>query len=59
MRLSKRRTYEQTEEFKKRHAMRAGIEGTNSRLVRETGPKRSRYRGISKIKLSCTFKVIA
>jgi hypothetical protein len=59
MRLSKRRVYEQTEESKKRYTMRAGIEATNSRIDRETGPKRSKYRGISKIKLSSTFKVIA
>jgi hypothetical protein len=58
MRLSNRCAYEQTEEFKKRYAMRAGIEGTNTRLARETGPMRSKYRGISKIRLSSTFKVI-
>jgi hypothetical protein len=55
IRLSKRRAYEQTEEFKKRYAMRAGIEATNSRLDRETVPKRSRHRGISKIRSSSTF----
>jgi hypothetical protein len=58
MRLSKRRAYEQTEEFKKRYAMRAGIEATNSRLARKSGFKRSRHRVISKIRLSSSFKVI-
>jgi hypothetical protein len=58
MRLSKRRASEKTAQFKKRYAMRAGIEATNSRLDRETGFKRLRYRGIAKIRLSVTFKVL-
>jgi IS5 family transposase len=58
MRLSQRRANEQTEEFKKRYAMRSGIEATNSRLKRQTGFNRLRYRGKKKPRMSVTFKVI-
>jgi IS5 family transposase len=59
MRLSKRRSLEQTDRFKKQYGMRAGIEATNSCLDRVTGFKHSRYRGISKLKMSLVFKIIA
>jgi IS5 family transposase len=58
MRLSKRRAYEQTDDFKKRYAMRSGIEATNSRLKRQTGINRSRYRGLVKPKMGAYFKAI-
>jgi IS5 family transposase len=57
-RLSNRRKYEQTEEFKKKYAMRSGIEATNSSLDRQTGFKHPRYRGIRKIALVATFKAL-
>jgi hypothetical protein len=58
LRLSKRRARERTEEFKKAYAMRSGIEATNSRLARETGLKKLRYRGLTRIQAAVTFKVI-
>ncbi|MDR0548667.1 MAG: transposase [Deltaproteobacteria bacterium] len=39
----KRRAYEKTDEFKKRYAMRSGVEATNSSLKRQTGFGRLRY----------------
>lgn len=58
LRLSRRLAREQTAEYKKAYAMRSGIEATNSHLVRETGFKRLRYRGIVRIQAAVTFKVI-
>jgi hypothetical protein len=58
MRLSQRRAYEQTEELKKRYAMRSGIEATNSRLKRQTGLSRFRYRGLKKPQMAAIFKAI-
>lgn len=58
LRLSRRRAREQTDDFKKQYAMRSGIEATNSHLARETGFKKLRYRGLVRIRLAVTFKVI-
>jgi hypothetical protein len=57
MRLSKRRMVENTDEFK-RYSMRSGIEATNSRLARETGLKRLRYRRRVKNFMAVVFKVL-
>ncbi|MDR0547962.1 MAG: transposase [Deltaproteobacteria bacterium] len=57
-RLSQRRAYEQTEEFKKRSATRSGVEATNSRFKRQTGFNRLRYRGKKKPRMSVIFKII-
>jgi hypothetical protein len=57
--LAKRRHYEQTEEFKKRYADRAGIEATNSELKRAHGMGFLRVRGGIRVKLSVYFKALA
>ncbi|MDR2340536.1 MAG: transposase [Deltaproteobacteria bacterium] len=59
MRLSKRRSLERTDRFKKLYGMRAGIEATNSCLDRVIGFKHSRCRGVSKLKMSLAFIVNA
>jgi len=49
--LAKRRRYEQTEEFRRRYAQRAGIEGTNSELKRAHGLGFLRVRGGKQVRL--------
>lgn len=46
-------------EFKKRQAIRAGIEGTNSELKRRHGMRKLRVRGGERVKLAVYFKVTA
>jgi hypothetical protein len=58
LRLSRRRAYEQTQEFKKRYSMRSGIEATNSHLDRVSRAKRPRYRGLKAITLALIFKAL-
>jgi len=57
--LAKRRRYEQTEEFRKRYAERAGIEATNSELKRAHGMGFLRVRGVARVKLAVYFKALA
>jgi hypothetical protein len=57
--LAKRRRYEQTEEFRKRYAERAGIEATNSELKRAHGMGFLRVRGGARVKLAVYFKALA
>jgi hypothetical protein len=57
--LAKRRRYEQTEEFRKRYAERAGIEATNSELKRAHGLGRLRVRGGQRVRLAVYFKALA
>ena len=57
--LAKRRRYEQTEDFRKRYAERAGIEATNSELKRAHGLGRLRVRGGARVKLAVYFKALA
>lgn len=57
--LAKRRRYEQTEAFRKRYAMRAGIEATNSELKRGHGLGRLRVRGAGGVKLAVYLKALA
>ena len=46
-------------DFKKRYAIRAGIEATNSELKRAHGLGRLRVRGASRVELSVRLKVLA
>lgn len=46
-------------EFKKRQAIRAGIEGTNSELKRRHGLRKLRVRGGARVKLAVYFKATA
>jgi predicted amidohydrolase len=57
--LAKRRRYERTKEFKKRYAMRAGIEATNSELKRKHGLGRLRIRGFLRVRLAVHLKALA
>jgi len=57
--LARRRAYEQTEEFRKRYAWRAGIEATNSELKRAHGMGFLRVRGGARVKLAVYFKALA
>ena len=57
--LAKRRRYEQTEEFRKRYAWRAGIEATNSELKRAHGMGFLRVRGGLRVRLAVYFKALA
>ena len=57
--LAKRRRYEQTEEFRKRYAARAGIEATNSELKRAHGLGHLRVRGGVRVRLAVYFKALA
>ena len=57
--LARRRQYEQTEEFRKRYAARAGIEATNSELKRAHGMGFLRVRGGLRVKLAVYFKALA
>ena len=58
MRLSKRRAYEQTDEFKDRYRWRAGVEGTMSEYDRKTGVKHLRVRGLKAVRFCATLKAI-
>ncbi|GHJ26622.1 hypothetical protein TPA0910_42370 [Streptomyces hygroscopicus subsp. sporocinereus] len=46
--LQRARTEQQTEAWKERYKVRAGVEGTMSQAVQRCGLRRSRYRGLSK-----------
>ncbi len=53
------RQQEASPEFKKRYAIRAGIEATNSELARAHGVRKLRVRGEERVKLSVYFKALA
>ena len=54
-----RRNYQESEEFKEKYRYRGGIEATKSRFIHMTGARRSRYRGLPKMKFSQTLKALA
>jgi hypothetical protein len=58
LRLSERRAFEKTEDFKNIYSMRSGIEAANSYLDRTTRIKHSRYRGFKALQFSIIFKVL-
>ncbi len=58
MRLSKRRAYEQTDEFKDRYNWRSGSEATMSEYDRRTGVKHLRVRGFKAVRFCATLKAI-
>jgi hypothetical protein len=58
MRIAKRRTTEQTPEFKDKYRWRAGIEATMSEYDRTTGVKRVRVRGFPAVRYCATLKAI-
>lgn len=58
MRIAKRRTYEQTDEFKDRYRWRSGVEATMSEYDRRTGVKRLRVRGFKAVRFCATLKAL-
>jgi hypothetical protein len=58
MRLSKRRAYEKTEEFKDRYRWRSGVEATMSEYDRRTGVKHLRVRGFKAVRFCAILKAI-
>ena len=57
--IERRRRAEATEEWRKRYAIRAGIEGTNSELKRAHGLGRLRVRGGRWVRLAVYLKALA
>lgn len=49
--IQQARAYQQTDEFKERYKIRAGIEGTMSQSAVALGMRRSRFRGLAKTRL--------
>ena len=59
MRLAKRRSYEQTDEFKDHYRWRAGVEAAMSEFDRKTGVKRLRVRGLKAVRFCAILKATA
>jgi hypothetical protein len=57
--LARRRRYQQTEAFRERYAIRAGVEGTNSELKRAHGLGRLRVRGAKRVRFAVRLKALA
>jgi hypothetical protein len=57
--IERRRRAEANEEWRKRYAVRAGIEGTNSELKRRHGLGRLRVRGGHRVRLAVYLKALA
>jgi len=57
--IERRRRAEATEEWRKRYAVRAGIEGTNSELKRRHGLGHLRVRGGDRVRLSVYLNALA
>jgi len=59
VRLSRRRQYERTDDFKNKYRFRAGVEATMSQLDRRTGIKHLRVRGMKAVRFAATMKATA
>ena len=59
MKLWLRREYEQTDAFKDKYGMRAGVEASISRIIHQTGARRLRYRGLKRMSFAETMRVLA
>ena len=57
--LQARRQEQQTPEFRKQYAPRAGIEGTLSQGVRSMGLRRARYDGLPKVHFQQVLTAVA
>lgn len=57
-RIARRRSHEQTCEFKDRYRWRSGVEATMSEYDRRTGAKRLRVRGLGAVRFSATLKAL-
>jgi len=58
LRITKRRTREESIEFKDRYRWRAGIEGSISAYDARTGVKKLRVRGLKAVRFCATLKAI-
>ena len=56
--IARRRTYEQSDEFKDRYRWHAGAEATVSEYDRLTGVKHLRVRGLKAVKFCATLKAL-
>ena len=59
VRLTQRRMYERTDNFKNKYRFRAGVEATMSQLDRRTGIKHLRVRGMQAVRFAATMKATA
>ncbi|MCP4344542.1 MAG: transposase [Desulfobacterales bacterium] len=59
VRLSRRRQYERTDDFKNKYRFRAGVEATMSQIDRRTGIKHLRVRGMKAVRFAATMKATA
>jgi hypothetical protein len=59
LRISKRRAYEQSPEFKDKYRYRSGVEATMSQYDRRTGVKRLRVRGLKAVRYCATLKALS
>ncbi len=59
MELQKRRKEQREPGFKERMKKRNAIEGTHSELVRAHGMRRTRYRGLERVKMGNYFTTAA
>jgi IS5 family transposase len=57
--IERRRRAEASGEFRRRYAVRAGVEGTNSELKRAHGLGRLRVRGGLRVRLAVYLKALA
>jgi len=58
MRITKRRIYEKSDQFKDRYRWRAGVEATMSEYERRTGVKQLRVRGLKAVRFCATLKAL-
>ena len=58
MRLAQRRAAEESEEFRQKYRWRSGIEAVNAKLKQKLGMGRLRVRGLAKVRLAVTLKVL-
>jgi len=59
IKLWQRRQHEQSDEFKNKYGMRAGVEASISRIISQTGARRLRYRGLARMTFAETMRVLA
>jgi transposase len=57
--LQSARQNQETEEFRKSYAARAGIEGTHAQAIRRCGLRRCRYIGLAKTRLQHVITAVA
>ncbi|MGW4519357.1 IS1182 family transposase [Streptomyces sp. NPDC004393] len=57
--LAAARTEQQTDAFKARYRLRAGVEGTINQTLDVTGMRRARYRGLPRVRLQHAFSATA